>query len=236
MFATGSHGSFEGSFEYLPALPLLRHGTGYYLSHFASLFPYLTTHVKGNPPGPLVALHLLGVGSPGGLAALCIGLGAFSAPLAYELGRTLGDEQRGRIAGSADRVFAVDPAVRRDLGRLRVRHARARRGVPARPWRSGGARGGKHRRGVRVVLLVAVARDSGLERDPRAAALGMAPRGRRRSGQSRSAWSRSTRCWLSGTGTTRSVRSARPMPSTGTGSPRPGRTRSGCSARRRRGW
>ena len=108
VFATGSHGSFEGSFEYLPALPLLRHGTGYYLSHFASLFPYLTTHVKGNPPGPLVALHLLGVGSPGGLAALCIGLGAFSAPLAYELGRTLGDEQRGRIAGT---LSAFSPSI-----------------------------------------------------------------------------------------------------------------------------
>ncbi len=30
-------------------------------SHFASLFPYMTTHVKGNPPGPLVALHVLGI-------------------------------------------------------------------------------------------------------------------------------------------------------------------------------
>ena len=33
------------------------------------------------------------------LAALCIGVGALSAPLAYDLGRSLGGEQRGRIAG-----------------------------------------------------------------------------------------------------------------------------------------
>ena len=35
VFATGRHGSFEGGFEYLPPLPLLSRGTGYYLSHFA---------------------------------------------------------------------------------------------------------------------------------------------------------------------------------------------------------
>src|SRR5262249_6897875 len=40
VFATGRHGSFEGSFEYLPALPLLSRGSGYYLGHFAALFPY----------------------------------------------------------------------------------------------------------------------------------------------------------------------------------------------------
>jgi hypothetical protein len=100
VFATGPHGSFEGSFEYLLALPLLRHGTGYYVGHFAALFPYMTTHVKGNPPGPLVALHLLGISRPGSLAALCIAFGALSAPPAYDLGRALGGEQRGRIAGA----------------------------------------------------------------------------------------------------------------------------------------
>jgi hypothetical protein len=99
VFATGRHGSFEGAFEYPLALPLLDHGIAYYVGHFASLFPYMTTHVKGNPPGPLVALHLLGISRPGALAALCIGLGALSAPLTYDLGRTIADEQRGRSAG-----------------------------------------------------------------------------------------------------------------------------------------
>ena len=108
VFATGSHGSFEGSFEYLPVLPLLSRGTGYYLSHFASLFPYLTTHVKGNPPGPVIALHLLGVAGPSALAAVCIGVGALSAPLAYDLGRVLGGEERGRVAGV---LTAFSPAI-----------------------------------------------------------------------------------------------------------------------------
>jgi hypothetical protein len=93
------HGSVEGRFEYLTGLPQLQRGIGYYLSHFGALFGGLPTHVKGNAPGPLVALHLLGITGPVALAALCIGLGALSAPLAYDLGRTLGGEQRGRVAG-----------------------------------------------------------------------------------------------------------------------------------------
>jgi uncharacterized membrane protein len=60
----------------------------------------LPQHVEGNPPGPLVALDLLGIDTAPALAALCIGIGALSAPLAYELGRTLGGEERGRIAGA----------------------------------------------------------------------------------------------------------------------------------------
>jgi hypothetical protein len=99
VFATGPHGSFEGSFEYLPALSLLGRGTGYYLRHFGSLFPYMTTHVKGNPPGPLIALHVLGVSNPSALAAVCIGVGALSAPLAYDLGCIIGGERHGRLAG-----------------------------------------------------------------------------------------------------------------------------------------
>jgi hypothetical protein len=97
----GPHRSAEGRFEYLTGLPQLHNGIGYYLSHFGALFNGLPTHVKGNAPGPLVALHLLGIGNPGALAALCIGLGAFTAPLAYDLGRAVGgSEQRARIAGA----------------------------------------------------------------------------------------------------------------------------------------
>jgi hypothetical protein len=108
VFATGPHGSIEGYFEYLLALPVLRNGIAYYVSHFAALLPYVTTHVKGNPPGPLIALHLLGISTPGALAALCIGLGSLCAPLAYDLGRVLGGERRGRVAGL---LTAFSPAV-----------------------------------------------------------------------------------------------------------------------------
>ncbi len=99
VFATGRGGSVEGGYEYLTGLPALVHGIPYYLRHFAALFPYLPLHAQGNPPGPLIALDLLGIRSAGGMAALCVGLGALTAPLAYDLGRTLGGEQRGRIAG-----------------------------------------------------------------------------------------------------------------------------------------
>ena len=85
--------------EYLPGLPALDHGIAHYVSHFPALFPSLPQKVTGNPPGPLIAIHLLGIHTAGGLAALCIGTGALTAPLAYDLGRTLGGEERGRVAG-----------------------------------------------------------------------------------------------------------------------------------------
>jgi hypothetical protein len=75
------------------------HGIPYFLGHFAALFPYLPLHAQGNPPGPLIALDLLGVRTAGAMATLCIGVGALTAPLAYDLGRGLGGEQRGRMAG-----------------------------------------------------------------------------------------------------------------------------------------
>jgi hypothetical protein len=99
VFKTGPGGSPAAYQEYLPGLPALAHGVPYYVSHFPALIPSLPIHVKGNPPGPLVALRLLGIGSPQALAALCIGVGALTAPLAYDLGRTLGGEERGRVAG-----------------------------------------------------------------------------------------------------------------------------------------
>lgn len=99
VFAVGARGSKESAFEYLPGLPALRHGMAFYLDHFAHLVRSLPLHAAGNPPGPLIALHAFGVDTPEALAALCIGVGALTAPLAYDLGRTLGDEQRGRTAG-----------------------------------------------------------------------------------------------------------------------------------------
>ena len=99
VFQTGPHGSIAAYQEYLPGLPALGRGIGFYVRHFPALIPTLPIHVKGNPPGPLIALHLLGIGAPGAMAALCIGMGALTAPLAYDLGRTLGAEERGRVAG-----------------------------------------------------------------------------------------------------------------------------------------
>jgi methylthioxylose transferase len=99
VFANGRHGTLEGQYEYLNGLPYLNRGIGWYLGHFTTVLPHIPVHAEGNPPGPLIALHLLGIGNPGALAGLCIGLGALTAPLAYDLGRVLGDERRGRIAG-----------------------------------------------------------------------------------------------------------------------------------------
>lgn len=98
VFATGPRGSKEAGFEYLPGLPALRHGVVAYVGHFARLVPSLPLHAAGNPPAPLVALHVLGVGTPGALSALCIGVGSLTAPLTYQLGRTLSSEARGRTA------------------------------------------------------------------------------------------------------------------------------------------
>ncbi len=99
VFDLGHGGSYEAHFEYLGGLGALAQGADYFIRHFGSLFYYLPTHARGNPPGPLVALRLLGIDSSTGLAALCIGIGALSAPLAYDLGRVIGGETRGRLAG-----------------------------------------------------------------------------------------------------------------------------------------
>ena len=108
VFDLGPGGSFEAGREYLPALPLLSRGVGYYVAHFAHLLPYLPTHAKGNPPGPVVAMHLLGITSAPSLTAVCVALGALTAPLAYGLGRTLGTERRGRLAAI---LTAFSPAL-----------------------------------------------------------------------------------------------------------------------------
>ena len=99
IFQTGPHGSFEAKWEYLPGLPALSYGTHFFLDRFAELVPALPVNAAGHPPGLLLTLHALGIRSARGMAALCIGTGALTAPLAYDLGRTLGDEERGRTAG-----------------------------------------------------------------------------------------------------------------------------------------
>ena len=90
--------SFEAKNEYLPALPALDDGLRLFLDRFAELVPSLPVHVAGHPPGLLTVMHLLGIDSPEGLAALVIGAGVLCAPLTYALGRVLIDERRARIA------------------------------------------------------------------------------------------------------------------------------------------
>ncbi len=98
VFDLSGHGSLEASHEYLPALKLLDPGVHYYVGQYPKLLPYLPTHTKGNPPGPLVVMHLLSITTAGRLTAACVLVGALCAPLAYALGRELGDEHRGRLA------------------------------------------------------------------------------------------------------------------------------------------
>jgi hypothetical protein len=90
--------SFEGPNEYLPALGALTWGPRFFLDRFAETVPALPVHAAGHPPGLLLTLHALQIGSPGAMAALCIGVGALSAPLAYVLGRQVLDERGARVA------------------------------------------------------------------------------------------------------------------------------------------
>jgi methylthioxylose transferase len=91
-------GMHEGANEYLPALPALDFGTRFFLDTFAEVGTSLPVHAIGHPPGLLVVMHWLGVDGPVAMAALTIGVGALSIPLAYLLGRVLLDERGARDA------------------------------------------------------------------------------------------------------------------------------------------
>jgi methylthioxylose transferase len=98
LYAVYELGNHEAANEYLPALPAFEFGTRFFLDTFAEVGTSLPVHAIGHPPGLLVAMHWLGVDGAPGLAALTIGAGALSIPLAYLLGRALLDERRARIA------------------------------------------------------------------------------------------------------------------------------------------
>jgi methylthioxylose transferase len=100
--------SFEGANEYLPALASLDYGVRFFLDRFAELVPSLPVHAAGHPPGLVLVMHTLGISTPAGLAALCIGAGALSAPLTYGLARGLLDERAARLAGL---LMAISPGV-----------------------------------------------------------------------------------------------------------------------------
>jgi hypothetical protein len=90
---------FEADNEYLPALPALDYGPGFFLDRFAELVPSFPVHVAGHPPGLLLVLHALGIDTAAGMAALCIAVGALGAPLTYGLARDLLPERAARLAG-----------------------------------------------------------------------------------------------------------------------------------------
>jgi methylthioxylose transferase len=98
LYAVYELGNHEAASEYLPALPALEFGTRFFLDTFAEVGTSLPVHAIGHPPGLLVVMHWLGISGAEGLAALTIGVGALSAPLAYLLGRGLLDERRARLA------------------------------------------------------------------------------------------------------------------------------------------
>jgi hypothetical protein len=89
----------EGKNEYLPSLPAFDYGTRFVLDRFAELVPALPVHSAGHPPGLLLVMHWFGIDTANRLAALCIVVGAFSAPLTYVLARQLFEERTARIAG-----------------------------------------------------------------------------------------------------------------------------------------
>jgi methylthioxylose transferase len=91
-------GQPEAASEYLPALPAFDFGTRFFLDTFAEVGASLPVNGVGHPPGLLVALHLAGITSAEAMAALVIGTGALSIPLAYLVARRLLDERQARTA------------------------------------------------------------------------------------------------------------------------------------------
>ena len=97
----------RGQNEYLPALSGLELGARAFLDRFAELAPTLPLHPSAHPPGTILTLHLLGIGSANGMAALTIATGALAAPITYVLGRRLLDEGGARTAAL---LFAFAPS------------------------------------------------------------------------------------------------------------------------------
>jgi methylthioxylose transferase len=98
LYAVYELGNHEAANEYLPALPGFEFGTRFFLDTFAEIGTSLPVHAIGHPPGLLVTMNWLGIGGAPAMAALTIGVGALSIPLAYGLARVLLDEAAARRA------------------------------------------------------------------------------------------------------------------------------------------
>jgi hypothetical protein len=95
--------------EYLHDVPRVG-SPGAFLASFTEQVPTYHTHVQGHPPGMVLllwALHRVGLGAPGWVAALCIGAGSAAAPAALVALRAVGGEGRARVAAP---FLALAPA------------------------------------------------------------------------------------------------------------------------------
>lgn len=123
VFELGPGGSGEAKNEYLPSLPALGYGVGFFLDRFAELVPTLAPNAGAHPPGVLLTLHLLGIDGATGMAALCIACAVGCVPATWWLARAAGlTDEDGRLAAvlalaspgllllgttSADAIFAL---------------------------------------------------------------------------------------------------------------------------------
>ncbi len=127
IFDLGPGGSFEAKNEYLPGLPALSYGAGFFLDRFAELVPSLPVNVAGHPPALMLVLHWTGIDTAQAMAALCIAAAALTPAAVYALAGAVGlDVRRTHLAAllaalspvtllfgitSADAVFAFVGAV-----------------------------------------------------------------------------------------------------------------------------
>ncbi len=127
IFVLGPGGSFEAKNEYLPGLPALSYGPGFFLDRFAELVPSLPVNVAGHPPALMLLIDALGITTPNRLAALCIAAAVLTPAATYAIARALElTEERARLAAtlaamspmllllgitSADAVFMVVGAI-----------------------------------------------------------------------------------------------------------------------------
>lgn len=127
IFVLGPGGSFEAKNEYLPGLPALSYGQGFFLDRFAELVPSLPVNVAGHPPALMLLIDTLGLTTANRLAALCIAAAVLTPAVTYAVARALElTEERARLAAllaalspmllllgitSADAVFMIVGAI-----------------------------------------------------------------------------------------------------------------------------
>ncbi len=90
----------RSQYEQLTAVPLVG-SPGRFLSSFTELLPTYATHVRGHPPGGVLALwgaDAIGLGGATAAAGLAIGVGALTAPAALVAVRALAGEAPARRA------------------------------------------------------------------------------------------------------------------------------------------
>ena len=178
---------FDAKNEYLPALVAFDNGWRFVVDRFAELIPALPVHAAGHPPGLLLVMHALDLDTAGRLAAFCIVVGAFAAPLTYVIARAIVPERDGADRGAADDDRARSAAVRGGLGGRRVPDPGALAAWPlacASRWARLARRAGARRR---VAVRVVAAGGRRVGGAARAAAGGLAARARARGGLRRGA-------------------------------------------------